>query len=92
VIISAIRKILIEDHSAYRKSAIERRVLASRMPNGLVSVGGGEQWQRLRRTLAPLFGRTMTAGFAPAIARVAADLVERWENPPTAASWRSRLR
>ena len=77
---AAIRKILIEDHSAYRKSAIERRVLASRMPNGLVSVDGGEQWQRLRRTLAPLFGRTMTAGFAPAIARVAADLVERWEN------------
>jgi hypothetical protein len=29
---AAIRKILIEDHSAYRKSAIERRVLASRMP------------------------------------------------------------
>ena len=77
---AAIRKILIEDHSAYRKSAIERRVLASRMPNGLVSVDGGEQWQRLRRTLAPLFGRTMTSGFAPAIARVAADLIERWEN------------
>ena len=44
---AAIRKILIEDHSAYRKSAIERRALASRMPNGLVSVDGGEQWQRL---------------------------------------------
>ena len=77
---AAIRKILIDDHSAYRKSTIERRVLASRMPNGLVSVEGGEQWQRLRRTLAPLFGRTMTAGFAPAMARVTADLVERWEN------------
>ena len=62
---AAIRKILIEDHSAYRKSAIERRVLASRMPNGLVSVDGGEQWQRLRRTLAPLFGRTMTVGICP---------------------------
>ena len=34
---------------------------------------------KIGRTLAPLFGRTMTAGFAPAIARVAADLVERWD-------------
>ena len=45
-------------HVAYRKSAIERRVLASRMPNGLVTVDG-EQWQRLRRTLAPIFGRPL---------------------------------
>jgi len=76
---TAIRKILIEDQAAYRKSTIERRVLGSRMPNGLVTVDG-PQWERLRRTLAPLFGRTMTAGFAPAMERVAADLVERWQN------------
>jgi cytochrome P450 len=86
---AAIRKILIEDQSAYRKSTIERRVLGSRMPNGLVTVNG-KQWERLRRTLAPLFGRTMTAGFA-----------RRWRaSPPTwssagrtsatAPSWRSR--
>ena len=42
---AAIRQVLIEDNSAYRKSTIERRVLASRMPNGLVTVDG-EQWQR----------------------------------------------
>ena len=76
---AAIRKILVEDQSAFRKSTIERRVLASRMPNGVVTVDG-EQWQRLRRTLAPTFGRSMTGGFAPAIARVAATLVERWQN------------
>jgi cytochrome P450 len=76
---AAIRKILVEDQSAYRKSAMERRILASRMPNGLVTVDG-EQWQRLRRTLAPMFGRTMTAGFAQAMARVADALVERWQN------------
>ena len=29
---AAIRKILVEDQSAFRKSTIERRVLASRMP------------------------------------------------------------
>jgi cytochrome P450 len=78
---TAIRQILVEDQSAYRKSAIERRVLASRMPTGLVTVDG-EHWQRLRRLLAPMFGRKMTVGFAPAMARVAAALVERWQSRP----------
>jgi cytochrome P450 len=78
---AAIRQVLIEDRASYRKSAIERRVLASRMPNGLVTVDC-EQWQRQRRMLAPMFGRKMTAGFAVAIARVAAALVERWQSLP----------
>jgi cytochrome P450 len=78
---AAIRQVLVEDHEAYRKSAIERRVLAARMPSGLVTVSG-EQWQRQRRMLAPMFGRKMTAGFAPAIARVVGALVERWQSRP----------
>ncbi len=78
---AAIRQVLIEDHRFYRKSAIERRVLASRMPNGLVTVDG-EQWQRQRRMLSPLFGRKMTAGFASAMGRVAAALVARWRSRP----------
>jgi cytochrome P450 len=49
------------------------------MPDGLVTVDG-EQWQRLRRTLAPMFGRSMTEGFAQAMTRVAAALVERWRH------------
>jgi cytochrome P450 len=83
---AAIRQVLVEDHSAYCKSAIERRVLASRMPNGLVTVDG-EHWLRLRRLLAPMFGRKMTAGFAPAMARVAAALVERLQSRPDGSVW-----
>src|ERR1700734_1541035 len=37
---TAIRQILVENQSAYRKSAIERRVLSARMRNGLVTVDG----------------------------------------------------
>src|SRR6478752_4812806 len=37
---AAIRQVLVEDQLAYCKSAIERRVLAARMPNGLVTVDG----------------------------------------------------
>src|SRR6516162_6505150 len=75
---AAVRKVLVEDQSTYQKAAMERRVLSAGMPNGLVTVDG-EQWQRLRRTLAPLFGRTMIARFASAMARTAAALIERWQ-------------
>ena len=78
---AAVRRVLVEDRSTYQKAAIERRVLSAGMPNGLVTVDG-EQWQRLRRTLAPLFGRTMTARFASAMARTAAALIERWQRLP----------
>ncbi len=78
---AAIRKVLVEDASVYEKAAIERRVLSAAMPNGLVTVDG-EQWQRLRRTLAPLFGRAMIARFAAAMARTAAALIERWQALP----------
>jgi len=83
---AAIRQVLVEDQSAYCKSAIERRVLAARMPNGLVTVDG-EHWHRLRRLLAPMFGRKMTAGFAPAMTRVAAALVERLQSRPDGSVW-----
>ena len=83
---AAIRQVLIEDQSAYRKSAIERRVMAAHMPNGLVTVDG-EHWHRLRRLLAPMFGRKMTAGFAPAMTRVAAALVERLQSRPDGSVW-----
>jgi cytochrome P450 len=83
---AAIRQVLVEDQAAYRKSAIERRVLASRMPRGLVTVDG-EHWHRLRRLLAPLFGRKMTPGFGPAMARVAAALVERLQSRPDGSVW-----
>jgi cytochrome P450 len=83
---AAIRQVLVEDQAAYCKSAIERRVLASRMPNGLVTVDG-EHWHRLRRLLAPMFGRKMTVGFAPAMVRVAAALVERLQSRPDGSEW-----
>ena len=83
---AAIRQVLVEDQAAYCKSAIERRVLASRMPNGLVTVDG-EHWHRLRRLLAPMFGRKMTAGFGSAMARVADALVERLQSRPDGSVW-----
>jgi cytochrome P450 len=74
---TAIRKVLVENSVNYRKSALQRRILSTRLRDGLVSVEG-EQWHRQRRTLAPLFGRKMVMRFASAMASAAAALVERW--------------
>jgi cytochrome P450 len=78
---AAIRQVLVENQEAYCKSAIERRILAVRMRNGLVTVTG-EQWQRQRRMMAPMFGRKMTTGFTSAIADVVDALVQSWQNRP----------
>ena len=84
---AAIRQVLVEDKAAYCKSPLERRVIAVHMRNGLVTVDG-EHWHRQRRVLAPMFGRKMTAGFAPATTRVVDALVERWQSRPDGSVWK----
>ena len=74
---AVIRKVLVENSANYRKSALQRRILSAHLRDGLVAAEG-EQWQRQRRALAPLFGRKMVMRFAPAMASAAAALVERW--------------
>jgi len=83
---AAIRQVLVENQSAYRKSAIERRILSIRMRNGLVTVEG-EQWQKLRRLLAPMFSRKMMTQFAAATARAAAAVAERWRRQPDGSAF-----
>ncbi len=78
---TAVRRILVEDQSAYHKSTLERRILSARLRNGLVAVDGG-QWQRLRRTLAPMFGRKTIAAFAPAMMDVIEAMLHRWRSRP----------
>jgi cytochrome P450 len=72
------RQVLVEDQAAYRKSTLERRVLSARLRNGLVAVDG-EQWQRLRRILAPLFARKTIIGFAPQMAHAVECVAGHWQ-------------
>jgi cytochrome P450 len=71
----------VEDQASYHKSTLERRILSARLRNGLVAVDAG-QWQRLRRTLAPLFARKKIAGFAPGMVDVTAAMLQRWQDRP----------
>jgi cytochrome P450 len=73
----AIREILVDNAAGYRKSALERRILSSRLRDGLVAADG-DAWLRQRRTLAPFFARKMLRQLVPEMARTAERLVERW--------------
>ena len=75
---AAIRHILVDNASNYRKDALQKRVLGPGVSNGLAGVDG-EAWRVQRRTLAPLFTPRTVASFARAITAAAEDLVARWQ-------------
>jgi len=53
---AAIKHVLVDNAANYRKDPIQRRILATGLADGLLSVDG-ERWEVQRRTLAPLFAR-----------------------------------
>jgi cytochrome P450 len=74
----AIRHVLIDNAKNYRKDPIQRRILATGLGEGLLSVEG-ERWEIQRRTLAPLFARRTVAAFTKAMLKAADAIAERWE-------------
>ncbi|HEX3989809.1 MAG TPA: cytochrome P450 [Acetobacteraceae bacterium] len=74
---TAIRRVLLDHASNYRKDSLQRRVLSAGLGYGLLSAEG-EQWQEQRRILAPMFSHRMVGCFTPAIMQAAAALVARW--------------
>ncbi len=59
---SAIRHILVDNASAYRKDDLQRRVLAPGLGEGLLTAEG-DAWRLQRRTLAPVFSPRHVLGF-----------------------------
>ncbi|HEY8565593.1 MAG TPA: cytochrome P450 [Beijerinckiaceae bacterium] len=74
---AAIRTILVDEASRYRKDELQRRVLNPGLGQGLL-MAEGEEWRLQRRTLAPLFNPRTVASFAPAMGESAERLVRRW--------------
>jgi cytochrome P450 len=76
---SAVRHVLRDNASNYRKDVYQRDILAALgMRDGLLAAED-EQWRAQRRLLAPLFTPKSVAGFAGATAAAAQALVERWK-------------
>jgi len=74
---AAIRHVLVDNASNYRKDDLQRRVLAPGMADGLLTADGDE-WRLQRRTLAPLFTPRTVQGFAPAMAEATGRMLRRW--------------
>ncbi len=58
-----IRHVLVDNVANYPKDDLQRRVLKPGLGEGLLTAEG-ENWKRVRRTLAPLFTPRMVDGFA----------------------------
>jgi cytochrome P450 len=76
---SAIRHVLVDNAGNYRKDPIQRRILASGLADGLLSVEG-ERWEMQRRTLAPLFARRPVVSFTRAMLEAADRLGAGWQS------------
>ncbi|MBV8565756.1 MAG: cytochrome P450 [Methylobacteriaceae bacterium] len=74
----AVRRILIDNAANYRKDALQRRLLAPGLGQGLL-MAEGAAWRQQRRALAPLFTPKMVESFIPAMTEAAGRLVERWQ-------------
>jgi cytochrome P450 len=74
---AAIRRVLLDNASNYRKDALQKRVLAPGLSNGLLT-SEDDEWRMQRRALAPLFTPRIVTSFAPAMVRNAEALAARW--------------
>ena len=74
----AIRRVLLDNATNYKKDLIQRRVLSAGLGDGLLSAES-ERWRTQRRTVAPVFARKTIMDFAPAMLGAADALTERWQ-------------
>lgn len=74
---AAIRHVLLDNVANYRKDALQKRVLAPGLSNGLLT-SEDDAWRAQRRALAPLFSPRVVTGFGETMRRNAEALVGRW--------------
>jgi cytochrome P450 len=73
----AIKRVLMDNSKNYRKDTIQRRILASGLSDGLLSVEG-ERWELQRRILAPVFARRTVNSFTKPMTAAANELAAKW--------------
>jgi cytochrome P450 len=74
---SAVQRILLDNARNYRKDKLLHRILLPTLSDGLLLVDG-EQWQKQRRAVEPMFARKSVSSYAPAMKDAADAVVDRW--------------
>ena len=75
----SIRRVLLDNAANYRKDALQKRVLAPGLSDGLLTVEG-DAWKLQRRAIAPMFTPRIVHAFAAPMARKADELATRWSH------------
>jgi cytochrome P450 len=73
---AAIRRVLLDNCTNYRKDWLQRRVLSVGLTNGLLTAESA-QWRTQRRALAPLFARKSVMNYASSMLDAANAMVAR---------------
>lgn len=80
---AAIRHVLVDNASNYRKDDLQRRVLGADSGKGeSLLTAEGELWKQTRRTVAPLFTPRRIAGFLPQMRACADKMAMSWRRKP----------
>lgn len=81
----AVRHVLLDNASNYRKDDLLLRILNPGLGEGLLTVEG-KQWRRQRHAVAPIFARRTIYGFAGAMKDAISELTQRWSSIPDGAT------
>ncbi len=74
---SAIRHVLLDNATNYKKDWLQRRVLSAGLGDGLLCAEG-ERWRSQRRALAPMFARKNVVNLESAMVSAADAMINRW--------------
>ncbi|MGE0699970.1 MAG: cytochrome P450 [Hyphomicrobiaceae bacterium] len=72
-----VERVLLDEHEAFPKSPIERRIFSSVLGEGILTAEG-PSWRWQRRIVAPLFRHQEIVALVPAMSRVAMRLAQTW--------------
>jgi cytochrome P450 len=75
---AAIKQVLIDNASNYRKTEIARRLLEPGLGKGLIT-SEGDTWKLHRRIMAPSFDHRSIAAYAPLMTGAAKTLLTEWD-------------
>jgi cytochrome P450 len=82
----AIKHVLLDNASNYRKSETYRRMLEPALGRGLLT-SEGDTWRRHRRIMTPSFDHRSIVAYSPITVEAAASILEQWDRLPPGAEF-----
>ena len=88
---AAIKHVLLDNATNYRKTDFSRRLLEPGLGKGLIT-SEGETWRQHRRTMSPAFDHRSIASYASVMTGAAQEMLAEWEQAGCGCARGSRHR